>query len=112
MSGAHEAPSPPHDPWRMHDRPLPLAALELVRLREDNERGKAVAALRSGMSKVVLPGANANDLELLPQEVRDQVVFDLVRTMDEVMDAVLVESPLRVRSPASETGVGVSASHG
>jgi len=78
---------------------------------------KAVAALRSGMRRVVLPAANASDLELLPQEVRDQVAFELVRTMDEVMDAVLVESPRRPRraaaeSPTSESSVGVPVSHG
>jgi ATP-dependent Lon protease len=73
---------------------------------------KAVAALRSGMRRVVLPAANASDLELLPQEVRDQVAFELVRTMDEVMDAVLIRSPLRPRRPAAESSVGVPVSHG
>jgi ATP-dependent Lon protease len=71
---------------------------------------KAVAALRSGMRRVVLPAANANDLELLPAEVRDQVEFDLVRTMDEVMDAVLVDPGPRI-SPAAEA-LEVSVSHG
>ena len=73
---------------------------------------KAVAALRSGMRKVVLPAANASELELLPQEVRDQVEFELVRTMDEVMDAVLVRIPLRVRRAEPESAVGVPVSHG
>jgi ATP-dependent Lon protease len=73
---------------------------------------KAVAALRSGMRRVILPAANVSDLELLPQEVREQVVFDLVRTMDEVMNAALVQGPLHVGQPALETGVGVSVSHG
>lgn len=73
---------------------------------------KAVAALRSGMRRVVLPAANVSDLELLPQEVREQVVFDLVRTMDEVMSAALVQSPLHVSQSVLDTGVGVSVSHG
>jgi len=73
---------------------------------------KAVAALRSGMRRVVLPAANASELELLPAEVREQVAFDLVRTMDEVMDAVLVESSRRPRAPGKEAGVGVPVSHG
>jgi ATP-dependent Lon protease len=73
---------------------------------------KAVAALRSGMRRVVLPAANASELELLPAEVREQVEFDLVRTMDEVMDAVLVESARRQRVAPSEAGVGVTVSHG
>jgi ATP-dependent Lon protease len=74
---------------------------------------KAVAALRSGMRRVVLPASNASDIELLPQEVKDEVVFDLVRTMDEVMDAVLARSPHRVRRTApEEAAVGVPVSHG
>jgi ATP-dependent Lon protease len=73
---------------------------------------KAVAALRSGMRRVVLPAANASDLELLPAEVREQVAFDLVRTMDEVMEAVLAERTPRVRPAAPEAGVGVPVSHG
>jgi ATP-dependent Lon protease len=56
---------------------------------------KAVAALRGGIRTVILPASNASDLELLPQEVRDQVRFVLVRSMDEVMEAALVRSPLR-----------------
>ena len=73
---------------------------------------KAVAALRSGMTKVVLPASNSSDLELLPQEVKDNVDFALVRTMDEVMDAVLSRSPYRARRPANEGGIEVPASHG
>jgi ATP-dependent Lon protease len=73
---------------------------------------KAVAALRSGMRRVVLPAANASEIELLPQEVKDEVVFDLVRTMDEVMDAVLARSSHRPRRAAPEEIVGVPVSHG
>jgi ATP-dependent Lon protease len=78
---------------------------------------KAVAALRSGMRRVVLPAANQSDLELLPQEVREQVKFELVRTMDEVMDAVLVQSPMRSRRGAAEESVeesvvGLPVPHG
>jgi len=73
---------------------------------------KAVAALRSGMRRVVLPAANASELELLPAEVLEQVAFDLVRTMDEVMDAVLVDSARLILPPSPEADVGVSVSHG
>jgi ATP-dependent Lon protease len=73
---------------------------------------KAVAALRSGMRRVVLPAANASDLELLPQEVIDNVSFDLVRTMDEVMDAVLVDSSLRTRPASPGTGMEMPLPHG
>ena len=56
---------------------------------------KAVAALRSGMSRVVLPAANESDLDTLPQEVLQAVQFDLVKTMDEVMTVALTRLPIR-----------------
>jgi ATP-dependent Lon protease len=72
---------------------------------------KAVAALRGGIRTVILPASNASDLELLPQEVRDQVRFVLVRSMDEVMEAALVRSPLRpVGRDRGHGGLGLSLS--
>ena len=65
---------------------------------------KAVAALRAGIRAVILPAANASDLELLPREVLDQVRFVPVRSMDEVMDAALVRSPLRPVPRSSDGG--------
>jgi ATP-dependent Lon protease len=74
---------------------------------------KAVAALRSGMARVVLPAANATDLETLPAEVLESVEFDLVTTMDEVMDAVLVANPGgSARRSTAETDLGASLPHG
>ena len=73
---------------------------------------KAVAALRGGIRRVVLPAANAPDLELLPEEVHAGVVFELVNTMDEVMDAVLVESPINQTTQVATPGLGLPYSHG
>jgi ATP-dependent Lon protease len=50
---------------------------------------KAVAALRNGIKRVLLPVANAPELELLPAEVREGVEFVPVRVMDEVLEASL-----------------------
>jgi ATP-dependent Lon protease len=50
---------------------------------------KAVAALRHGIRRVLLPAANAPELELLPREVLEGVEFLPVRVMDEVLDAAL-----------------------
>ncbi|HZD05244.1 MAG TPA: S16 family serine protease, partial [Longimicrobiales bacterium] len=70
---------------------------------------KAVAALRHGIATVLLPAANLPDLEQLPREVRDALDFRAVRTMDEVLEAALVEMPGRNRVPASaEAGVRIS----
>jgi ATP-dependent Lon protease len=73
---------------------------------------KAVAALRSGMRRVVLPAANASDLELLPSEVLESVTFDLVRTMDEVMDAVLLNPSGRRPQATPGTGLEMPLPHG
>jgi len=73
---------------------------------------KAVAALRGGIRRVVLPAANAPDLELLPDEVHAGVTFELVNTMDEVMDAVLVESMINQRTQITNPELGFPYSHG
>ena len=50
---------------------------------------KTVAALRHGVRQVILPAANAAELELLPQEVREGLELVTVETMDEVLDSAL-----------------------
>ena len=72
---------------------------------------KAVAALRTGMTQVVLPKANENDLETLPREVLDSVTFTLVKSMDEVMDAVLARRPDSARKETNPD-IGVPLPHG
>ncbi|MSR35133.1 MAG: endopeptidase La [Gemmatimonadetes bacterium] len=54
---------------------------------------KAVAALRYGVRRVLLPAANVPELELLPQEVRDGIEFVPVRMMDDVLSAALATVP-------------------
>jgi ATP-dependent Lon protease len=70
---------------------------------------KAVAALRHGITTVLLPTANLPDLEQLPEEVRNALRFCAVRTMDEVLEAALTELPGRSRSAApADAGVRIS----
>ena len=54
---------------------------------------KAVAALRSGVRRVILPAANVPELELLPDEVRTGLEFVPVKVMDEVLSAALANVP-------------------
>jgi ATP-dependent Lon protease len=65
---------------------------------------KAVAALRHGIRRVLLPAANAPELELLPEEVRNGVEFIPVRVMDEVLIEAL-EDP--VPAPSARVPAGV-----
>jgi ATP-dependent Lon protease len=61
---------------------------------------KTVAALRHGIRRVILPAANASELELLPEEVRQGLEFLPVGTMDDVLGAALTE-PVEVQAEAT-----------
>ncbi|MEP7347249.1 MAG: endopeptidase La, partial [Gemmatimonadaceae bacterium] len=50
---------------------------------------KSVAALRGGIRDVLIPQANAREIEELPADVRAQVRFHAVSTMDEVLRLAL-----------------------
>jgi ATP-dependent Lon protease len=52
-------------------------------------REKALAAQRAGLRTVILPRENEPDLEELPQEVREELDFVLVDSVDEVLAAAL-----------------------
>ncbi|MXX33945.1 MAG: endopeptidase La [Gemmatimonadetes bacterium] len=51
---------------------------------------KAVAALRGGIKRMLLPGANVVDIERLPDEVRTGVKLVPVESMDQVLREALV----------------------
>jgi len=52
-------------------------------------RDKVLAAHRAGLKMVILPKENENDLEDVPQEVRSQLQFTLVNTIDQALKVVL-----------------------
>jgi ATP-dependent Lon protease len=54
---------------------------------------KVLAAYRSGLREVMLPASNEKDLRELPAEVRSQVRFTFVRTMDEAIERLLLPAP-------------------
>ena len=53
---------------------------------------KVVGALREGLRRVILPAANAPELELLPEEVVEGLEFLALETMDEVLSEALSET--------------------
>jgi ATP-dependent Lon protease len=54
---------------------------------------KVLAAHRSGLKTIILPRRNEADLDDLPEEVRQDLHFILVDTIDQVLSAALEPSP-------------------
>ncbi len=63
-------------------------------------REKALAALRSGIRRVILPSRNLQDLDEIPAELKRKVEFIGVDSMDEVLEVAL-EGPPRPRPRAA-----------
>ncbi len=54
-------------------------------------REKVVAANRARITDVIIPWDNRKDLEKIPQEVRAQITFHPIKTMEEVLGLVLID---------------------
>ncbi len=52
-------------------------------------KDKVLAAYRGGIREIILPKENEKDLDEIPQEVREQMEFNLVESMDEVLRLAL-----------------------
>jgi ATP-dependent Lon protease len=79
-------------------------------------RDKALAALRRGIKTVVIPERNVRDLCEIPKDLKKQIEFVPVRTMREVLDAVLVTplewSPAKLkRNPRAAASSGRAPAH-
>ena len=59
---------------------------------------KVLAAYRAGLREVILPKNNEKDLREIPSEVRKNMVFTFVATMDEVLRLAML--PAVVPTPA------------
>ena len=60
---------------------------------------KVLAAHRRGLKTVILPKANEADLDDVPEEIREELGFELVDHVDEVLQLAF-ESELEIASPA------------
>jgi len=56
-------------------------------------KDKALAALRAGISKVIIPEENKKDLVEIPEELRKKITFFPVKHMDEVIELTLGKIP-------------------
>ena len=65
---------------------------------------KVLAAHRAGLKKVVLPARNEPDLQEVPKEVRDELIFAFSRTIEDVLTQVLPERKWPSAPNAGEIG--------
>jgi ATP-dependent Lon protease len=65
---------------------------------------KVLGAHRAGISTIILPKDNEADMEDIPEDVRKQLTFHCVSTLDEVFDIALVpiEQPPAVQPTLME----------
>ena len=56
---------------------------------------KVLAAHAAGLTDVILPERNRADLDDVPEDVREQMTFHPVMTMDEVLEIALEPAPVR-----------------
>ena len=52
---------------------------------------KCIAALRNGITNIIIPKANEKDIIEFPDYLKDQINFKMVETFDEVLDYALLE---------------------
>jgi ATP-dependent Lon protease len=52
-------------------------------------RDKVLAAHRGGLRRVILPKENEKDLEEIPQEVKEELQFIFVESIDEALKSAL-----------------------
>jgi ATP-dependent Lon protease len=63
---------------------------------------KVLGAHRAGITTIIIPKDNEGDIEDIPQEVRDQLEFHAVETLDEVFALALLPAPRPVTTPKTE----------
>ena len=56
---------------------------------------KVLAALRAGVTQVIIPERNKKDLTEVPEEVKERLTFHFVTRVDDVLDTALVRPPER-----------------
>ena len=71
-------------------------------------REKALAALRSGITTIVIPESNVADLREIPKELKRRITFVPVSHMREVLEHVL-EDPIDWKPRASTRAAGLSS---
>src|SRR5437764_14869516 len=61
---------------------------------------KVLAAHAAGLTDVIIPERNRGDLDDVPEEVREEMTFHPVMTIDEVLDVALEPAPVALAGAA------------
>jgi ATP-dependent Lon protease len=72
---------------------------------------KAVAARRAGIRTVLIPRGNEKDLVEVPEDVREDLEFVVVDTMDQVLERALDRPPLAVAAEQPTTEGPTAIAH-
>ena len=75
----------------------PLCKLEVVEIDEERmpddpspaEKEKVLAAHRVGIRTIIMPERNRDDIDDIPEELRDEITFIPVDNVKQVLDAAL-----------------------
>ena len=62
-------------------------------------KDKALAAMRAGVSNIIIPEINKKDLEDIPAPLRNKITFIPVSHIDEVLKEALVRNPFKTVKP-------------
>jgi ATP-dependent Lon protease len=73
---------------------------------------KTAAAVRAGISRVVLPARNRRDLEDISEDVRSKLDFIWASEVGEVLSAVLEDEPAAVAGAAASASIQTEAPAG
>ena len=60
---------------------------------------KVLAAYRAGLRQLIMPKSNEKDLRDVPDEVKSQIAFSFVATMDEVLRLALLPADVADAAP-------------
>jgi ATP-dependent Lon protease len=70
---------------------------------------KALAAMRHGITKIIIPHKNLKDLEDIAEEYRDKLEFLPVKHIDEVLQFALAKAPSTSKKDKKSSGGGRSS---
>ena len=71
----------------------PMAASSATVEAPDRDTTRWLAAMRAGITTVIIPKQNEKDLVDIPEEAKQKIVFVPVETVDEVLKTALEQPP-------------------